>query len=1010
MKHSRVKILAVAVGLTLGGAAWAAPGTVQQLSVEHATLGAVGAQQNGVETYLIEFIEPGAMQYRGGQAGLMGTASLRDADGKFDVNAHAVEAYRQHLDKARASHISTINQEIQRELNPTHSYSLLQNGIAAELSAAEAARIASLPGVKSVKPAGVQHINTYRSWEFLEADKVWTGESTPDGGVTAPQGDQGLFGRGNLGNGVVIGILDTGAAAAHPSFANQLSCGHNASNPKLIAVDCSTATDGYCSGPNPEAASGNGHGVHVAGTAGGNIINNQVVPAPAIPDDRYLAGIAPCATIRSYKVCQSSSCGGADIKAGIESAIADGVDVINFSISGGNSPWVDNDRDFLNAVGANIFVAASAGNTRAESPNPIGAVSHLGPWMTTVANSSHDEIIGPHLLVTSPTPVPAELEVIPLNPGSTTNAGATVDLDGLELAVDPDNITGCTADGGFESGFFSGKVALVPRGECPFTEKINNAAAAGADLVVIGNNQAGSLNMDTTGAAAVPAFSIDNYLVADELRDFILANQGGAADPDVIFASGFEEGETPPASGVLGDYVRALLSSRQGYVLSNSSLRGPTSGRYADLTKPDITAPGTDIYAATDAGSGNYQFMSGTSMSGPQVAGAGALIRAVHPSWTPAEVKSALMTTARIAGFSDDGTTPWNPDDVGSGHVNVARAAMAGLTLDETYANYLAANPGDPDPVLETYELNTPSVRNTSCLAAGCTWTRAVTNRMSSAGTWQTSYQAFGGSTLAVTVTPASFTLQPGESAEITITAIPVDSENIEFGHVFLTESAEQSPQQHLTVAVKLYTPPEPPPATVVCVDGVCNFQVDQLESALSGIGCATLCPLVWLNQFTPDPADYPISINKVQNIFGSGAGWNATGDRIDVYVYTDDDDDPTNGATLVGSHKGYTVGTPFNNFATITIEPPIVVSSGEHVLIALTNLPTNTGLRPASLEPNGVYGGSRSWLGDYDGEDPDLSSPGVDLGRNDGFGFGNWLIRAQGTNSSGDSVDLSPN
>lgn len=1013
MKHSRIKVLAVAVGLTLGGAAWAAPG-MQQLSVENATFGASGdTQKNGVETYLIEFTEPGAMRYGGGEFGLAGTAGLRGEDGKFDVRAPAVESYRRHLNKQRVAHVSAINQELLRTLDVTHRYSLLRNGIAADMSADEAARVAKLPGVKSIKPAGFEHINTYRSWEFLEADKVWTGESTPDGGVNAPQGGNELFGRGNLGNGVVIGILDTGAASAHPSFANQLSCGHNENNPKLVAMDCSSAdVDGYCAGPNPEAASGNGHGVHVAGTAGGNIITNQADPAPMIEDGRFLAGIAPCATIYSYKVCQTNSCGGADIAAGIESAIIDGVDVINFSISGGNSPWNDNDRDFLDAVDANIFVAASAGNTRAESPNPVGAVSHLGPWMTTVANSSQDEVLGPHLLVTTPEPVPASIQSIRLNPGSTTDFSLTVDLDGVALAVDPDNLTGCTPAVGdaFAPDFFDGKIAVVPRGDCAFTEKINNAAAAGAITVIIGNNGPGDLNMDTTGAAPVPAFSIDDYLVANDLVDFILAHPGGA-DSDIIFASGFEEGETAPAEGATGDYLRAMMSSRQGYVLSGSSLRGPTSGLFRDLTKPDITAPGTDIYAPTDAGSGNYQFMSGTSMSGPQVAGAGALIRAVHPSWTPAEVKSALMTTGRIAGFSDDATTPWTPDDVGSGHVNVARAAMAGLTLNETYDNYVAANPQDADPDLEVNELNTPSVRDTFCPEAGCTWTRTVTNRMTSAGTWQTSYQPYLASGLTATVTPASFTLQPGDTQEITITAIPsANSEDMEFGHVFLTESAEQSPQQHITVAVLLEGEAPQPPATVVCVDGVCKLQVDGLEGSFSGLGCANLCPLVWLNQFTPDPADYPITITKVMNVFGTGAGWNAAGDNIDVYVYTDNDDDPSNGATLIGSHKGWAIVNPVNAFATINIDPPIVVSSGEHLLIALTNLPGNTGLRPSAMESTGFYQGTRSWIGDYVGEDPDLGSAGVDLSRNDAGGFGNYLIRAEGTNASGDAVDLSAN
>src|SRR5690606_31905273 len=101
-------------------------------------------------------------------------------------------------------------------------------------------------------------------------------------------------------------------------------------------------------------------------------------------------------------------------------------------------------------------------------------------------------------------------------------------------------------------------------------------------------------------------------------------------------------------------------------------------GTLADLTKPDITAPGINIYAAGRDVDNGYYTSSGTSMSGPHVAGAAALVRAVRPSWTPSEVKSALQMTAKRDGFKENESDPWNVDDVGSGRVDLNKAASAG--------------------------------------------------------------------------------------------------------------------------------------------------------------------------------------------------------------------------------------------------------------------------------------------------------------------------------------------
>ncbi len=997
-KTMRTTTLASAIGVALLGASFSPQAVIaasaNQLDVQQSFT--TTADINAVESYFIRFTETGLLAYEGGLSGMAPTSPKAAGTRKLDVHSPASVAYGQYLQIQRNAHVSAIESVLGKPLDVTHDYAITMNAVAANITAADAALIVALPGVASVKPAGEEHLATYRSASFIGADTIWDGSNTPDE-------------VGTLGQGILIADLDTGANSTHPSFANDPACGFNSSNPKLEAVDCSTSSGGLCNGPNPEAAPGNGHGVHTAGTAAGNTIDNMVTPAPDLPNGVSMSGIAPCASIKSYKVCQTTSCGGADIAAGIENAIADNADVLNFSISGGLSPWLDNDRDFLDAVNADVFVAAAAGNTTATITDPVGQVNHRGPWVMTVAASTQDLVIGPGLKVTGPGTVPAILDGIALNPGSTTDPGTLVDMLGLDLRVDPDNLLGCTDDGGFTANYFDNAVAVIQRGICPFTEKINNAAGAGAEMVIIANNTFGSINMDTTGAASVPAFSIVQAK-GDALIAFII-DPGANPDPDIIFQGDFEEPAPPPTGEATGDYLRISVNSTQGDVLADFSFRGPTPAPLTDLTKPNIAAPGVDIYAAATASEGNYAFYSGTSMATPQITGAAALMRAVHPGWTIQEVKSALQMTAKSSGYQEDGSTSWNTDDVGSGRVDLNKAALSGLTLDETYANFVAANP--TGGTIDVKDLNIPSVRNVTCADTGCSWTRTVKNQLSTSGTWTTTGAGDG---FSLTVQPGQFTLAPGATRTVTITAVPdTGNADLSFGNVSFSENSGLSPDQHITAAVKSGTGGPPVDnGGVDCSAGDCDLQVDTLPPSggnFSGIGCTAWCGMIWLNRFTPDLTDYPIRLTSVSTIFASQAGWNSPGDKISIFVYQDDDDDPSNGATPVGSPQVYTIGTPVNSFVTIPLSPPIVVNGPGDIIIALSNpYASNVGARPASAD-SGPYA-ERSWIGDNASSTthPDLSSTSVGLLENPdaipGF-VGNWLIRATGQNASLQDIEL---
>ncbi|MGA8277844.1 MAG: S8 family serine peptidase [Rhodanobacteraceae bacterium] len=941
----------------------------------------VAVLKEAPRTYIITFVEPGLLHYEGGVQNLAPTAPDKVGTRKLDVHSPASLAYSRYLQTKRDEHVAAIRQVVSGSLNMQHSYEILRNGISAELTSEQAARVAALPGIRSIKPETIEHLTTYRGPKFIGADKIWDGTDTPDH-------------TGTMGQGIIVADLDTGTYSTHPSFANDPVCGFSDANPKLKAVDCSSSSGGLCNGPDPEAAQGNGHGVHTASTAAGNTLDNTAVPPPSIPDGITMSGVAPCAYLYSYKVCQTTNCGGADIAAGIENAITDQVDVLNFSISGGTSPWNDNDRDFLDAMNAGVFVAAAAGNLQAGETDPVGKVNHRGPWLLSVAASTQDEIIGPNLSVTGPGTPPPETVGVPLNPGSTTPASSTPTLTDHPIRSYSPNPEACTASGGIPAGTFTGAIAMLRRGTCTFTEKITNAANAGADLVVIGNNVPGTVNMDTTGAPNVPAYSTTMFQ-GDALIAFADANPTDAT----------------------ADVVPIAVGNTQGDVLANFSYRGPTPAPFADLTKPDISGPGVNIYAALTNSEGSYGFLSGTSMSTPHNTGSGALIRAVHPDWTVEEVKSAMQTTATNAdGVEEDGTTPWTIDDVGSGRVDLTKAALVGLTLDETYANFLAANPSGGS--IDVKDLNIPSMRNVDCQGS-CSWTRTVKNRLATQGSWNASFDTISGG-ITGSIAPASFTLAPGATQTLTITAEPPSSgtSGISFGDVVLSEANGQSPDQHLTVAIDAPLVDEvfqdgfdgaPPPPSGVCTNGVCTLQIDGLPDSggnFNSLGGGTSpFTFLWLNQFTPDADEYPITLNTVDTIFS--ATGTTVGDVFDLYVFQDSDDDPSNGATLVGSVTGQTVAAPQNSLQTITIPSGVTLNGPGEILIALVNRTVNA--FPASADDAVDFAG-HSWIGGLGsvGSPPDLSALGLVLTPDALPSFThNWIIRGHGTDAAGQPIVL---
>jgi uncharacterized repeat protein (TIGR01451 family) len=578
-----------------------------------------------------------------------------------------------------------------------------------------------------------------------------------------------LYTDGYRGEGVIIGVLDTGINSQHPSFAEVDGHGYIHINPygsgSFVGVcdpgDPNFESD-FCNDkligaynfhPSaPSAEDWNGHGSHTAGTSGGNI-HNAVFSVSADVYTRTIAGIAPRANIISYLVC-FPSCPQSSSVAAVNQAISDGVDVLNFSISGTDNPWNDIvDLAFLDAYGAGMFISASAGNA---GPG-ASTVAKTGPWNAAVAATTINRIIANTLDVTGPT-TPPELQDIAAVQGS--GPALLSDLE-APIKYDPTNNTGCTA---FSSGFFSGSLALIQRGECTFETKVNNASDAGAVGVVVFNNVGGPpIVMGALDATTIPSVMTD---LEDgiALRDFIQAN--------------------PSAEARINTSTSLVFNDDWEDITAGFSSRGPSQ---SELIKPDYAAPGVNILAASsvmDEDPVQYEFMQGTSMASPHGAGAAALIAGLHPGWSPAEVKSALASSAFYTDrlMKEDGFTPADPFDVGSGRIDLTMASRVGLVFDETHANFIAANPdmgGDPKT------LNLPSMASRSC-PDECSWTRTVKSVVGAPISYTVSIEAPAG--VSLNVSPSSFTINPGATQELQI-SIDVSTQPIDswvFAHIYL--------------------------------------------------------------------------------------------------------------------------------------------------------------------------------------------------------------------------------
>ncbi len=715
--------------------------------------------------YIVVYKEAALAAYDGSIAGLPAPPSLaarrptKGAD-RIDVRSAKARAYVAHLEKRQRLHENTIAATLGRTLKVHRRMQHATNADIIELTAGEAARVAKLSDVALVEGYREYRLDSDAGPALIGAEPVWKGN--PGNSLVAAKGE-----------GVVVGVIDTGINFGSPSFtavdpvdgyqhANPLGAGNYLGTCQPGGPDAGRCNDkligGYdfvCNLPasvgegatfcnatgyfreEPGFGDTNSHGSHVAATAAGNHRD-----ALYKGGTRRLSGVAPRANIVAFDVCYThlasggGSCPNTATLAAVDQAVADGVvDVINFSISGGTSPWGDaTSLAFLNAVDAGIYVAVAGGNS---GPGPY-TVAHLEPWTATTAASQHGRgAFQPLFQVTGPGVVPEALTAILMLEGS-DGVAQTAALSG-PLKVSPGIDTATDGCAGYPANTFQGAIAVIRRGTCNFVDKVNFARDAGAIATILANNQATAVTPSVPGAT-IPVFSVAQT-DGDAIRDW------AATNPASTGLIGFPAAAIPNVADALGVF----------------SSRGPAAT--LDLVKPDITAPGVDILAtisgAALTGSENaVGLMSGTSMASPHHAGAAALLRQLRPTWTVPEIKSALEMTAKQEIFLEDEVTTADAFARGGGRVQVDLAARAGLVLHETKARFMAAGQGGGDLAA----LNLPSMARGKCIDQ-CVFTRTFRNTLAFSQTWSASVQGLKG-----TVSPAQFTIKRGERRTVTIT------------------------------------------------------------------------------------------------------------------------------------------------------------------------------------------------------------------------------------------------
>ncbi|KQR91674.1 MAG: S8 family serine peptidase [Microbacterium ginsengisoli] len=801
--------------------------------------------------YIVLLDEKPVATYEGGEPGLAPTKAKEGE--RLDAASPQAKQYSRFLQNRQKDVASSAG------VTPDTTYQITLNGFSANLSGAQASKLKGTKGVLGVYADEVRHPDAVPSTQFLGLEGA--------GGVW-----EGVGGIDKAGAGIVVGVVDTGISPENPSFAGDplsttpsdtqpyLAAGTDADGAAVTQVVYkksdggefrSTVVDKPGAGKDAWSAEqystklvgaqyfsegaaatgfsfaydylsprdGAGHGSHTASTAAGNNGVDATVEGVAFG---AISGVAPAAKVAAYKACYDGPdplvttddiCALSDLLGAIDQATADGVDVINYSIGGGSATSVlqPDDISFYNAAAAGVFVSVSAGNSGPDA----STADHASPWYTTVAAST----------------IPTWEGTVEL-PNGFQKAGASVSVPFGERVTGPVVYSGDVALAGnadaplcylgsLDPAKVAGKIVVCDRGSNARVEKSQAVKEAGGIGMILVNVTPGSLDNDFHSVPTVHLPDTDRTALLDYVR--------GTADATATLIGENVTGVETPTPQVAG-----------------FSSRGPMLADGSDVIKPDISAPGVAILAATNNAPGadpTFGILSGTSMAAPHIAGLAALYLGERPNATPAEIKSAMMTTAYDTKDAA-GAAVTDPFTQGAGHVDPTAYFSPSLLYLNGPADWAAYLQGlglhdfGVSPI-DASDLNLASI-GIGSLAGSQTVTRTITATEDATFTANVDLPGFD-----VTVAPSTVSLKSGEKADVKITVTRTDAPVEKWTHGFLRWTggthAARSP-----IAVYPVSVDAPASVSGTGISGTADVTVTpavtgDLDLAVSGLAPATL-------------------------------------------------------------------------------------------------------------------------------------------------------------------------
>ncbi|XP_059442023.1 subtilisin-like protease 4 [Corylus avellana] len=601
-----------------------------------------------------------------------------------------------------------------------YSYRNVISGFSARLTQEEVKAMEEKDGFMSAHPERILHPQTTHTPNFLGLHQ-----------------QLGFWKESNFGRGVIIGVLDGRVLPSHPSFSDagmppppakwKGRCEFNFSycNNKLIgARSFNVAAKAMKGGKAETPIDVDGHGTHTASTAAGGFVKNVDVLGNA---KGTAVGMAPYAHLAIYKVCfgdPSDDCPESDLLAGLDAAVEDGVDVLSLSLGEDSVPFFKDGVAIgsFAAIQKGIFVSCAAGNS-----GPFnGTISNEAPWILTVGASTIDRGIVSTAKLGNGEEFDSESLFQPVDFPSTL-------LPLVYAGVNGKPESALCAAGSLKDIDVKGKVVLCERGggigRIAKGEEVRNAG--GAAMILMNEESDGF----TTSADAhvLPATHV-SQAAGVKIKAYINST-------------------ATPTAAIL--FKGTIIGNPLSPIVASFSSRGPNL-ESPGILKPDIIGPGVSILAAWPFPLDNhtnskftFNIISGTSMSCPHLSGIAALLKSSHPYWSPAAIKSAIMTSADTQNFEgkaivDQTLQPADVFATGAGHVNPTRANDPGLVYDiqpDDYIPYLCGLGYKDNEVgilahrkikcseissIPKGELNYPSFSVT--LGPSQTFTRTVTN------------------------------------------------------------------------------------------------------------------------------------------------------------------------------------------------------------------------------------------------------------------------------------------